>query len=696
MRAGAEVRSQSNEATDGPSSATGAITWAPMRPVVWFGGTAVFAVGFSILVLGLAPAGGWRDITEFQWAAAVLGIPHPPGSPVPALLGRLVALAPVGSIAWRVNMLSALSGALALALAYGLAVEVLAAIRPLASPGLIGLAALAAPMALLGSPVFREHAATAEVYALQAALAAALAWIWIRVARAPDRGDVRRLASLALLGALSAGVHVSFAFYLAAMVLWFAVRERHWIGPRAASVVASTIVLGGVVFGYVPLRAATHPSINWGDAVTLDRLRYHLTDQKDWEKHDDGKGAEKTIGGVGPAAAPSAPSWSERASTTARSLSASTSMWAGFLLGYVRGELGTLTAALALVGFALALRHAPIVGGVVAALVVAHLAFAIPIGKWANPTGYNPVYLLVSVLACVPVGWVAGHPGFRSRAAVTWVVVLGVVAPAGVRIAGSWTRLDSLAEDFRADDLSREMMRPLRPNTILLAAHLWPLFGFLREVEGYRTDVDVVFRNEIYETQRMRLDPTRVSAIVIPDTTGSLETRADRVHRMRAFLELNHRAGRPLAWQSEADDLYFRVRPTGLLFDYAPSDGGSDALEASPGTTDVLDGWLTSFEPGGKRHAWLLELDDFEEAMLPVARYAGWQAAHLECDAAAQWWERARKILGPAEPGIPWTGGLAEMVRLCPSQRAARDASQRGAQGGASPSAASPSSAAGE
>lgn len=650
-----------------------------------FGCTAVFTVGFSILVLGLAPSGGWRDITEFQWAAAVLGIPHPPGSPVPALLGRLLTLCPVGSIAWRVNLLSAMSGALALALAYALAVEVLTIIGPLARPKILAAAASMAPLALLGSPVFREHAATAEVYALQAALSAALAWQWLRVARAPVRADIRPVASLALLGALGAAVHVSFAFYLGALVLWFAVRDRGWLGPRAASVVASVVVLGGVVFAYVPLRAATHPSINWGDAVTLDRLRYHLTDQKDWEKHvdgQDGKSADKTIGaGTSAAVTAPAPDWSERASGKVRALAASTSMWLGFLTRYVKGEIGTYTAVIALVGLGLAFAYARVAGGVITALIVAHLAFAIPIGKWANPTGYNPVYLLVTVLACVPLGWLVGHPRIRARRAVAWGVVLAMLAPSATRLAGTWSRLDSLADDFRADDLSREMMRPLRPNTILLAAHLWPLFGYLREVEGYRTDVDVVFRNEIYETQRMRLDPTRVSSIVIPEGSGPLESRADRVLRMRAFLELNHRAGRPLAWQSEADDLYFRVRPSGLLFEYAPSASGSEPLAAAPGATEALDRWLASFESDGSRRGWLREIDDFEEAILPVARYAGWQAAHLECEEAARWWERARKVLGPAEAGIPWTGGLADMVRLCPAQRAAREPSQSPAQG---------------
>lgn len=673
------------------------------RPVPWsvvaFGGTAVFTVGFSILVLGLAPAGGWRDITEFQWAAAVLGIPHPPGSPVPALLGRLVALVPVGSIAWRVNLLSALSGALALALAYGLAVEVLGAVRPQARPWTLGCAALGSPIVLLGSPVFREHAATAEVYALQAALAALLAWQWIRVTEVRGRADVRPVASLALLGALGAGVHVSFAFYLAALVAWFAVRERGWVGPRAASVVAAVVVVGGAVFAYVPLRAATHPSINWGDAVTLDRLRYHLTDQKDWEKHDDGKATENTIGGAsaapGATPAPSA-GVAERAGRKLGAVAEGASMWCGLLYRYLLGEMGSVTSGLAALGFILAAVCAPRVAGVVAALVVAHLAFAIPIGKWANPTGYNPVYLLVSVLACVPLGWLAGHAVVRARAALAGLVVAVMLVPPVLRVAEAWPRLDALADDFRADDLTREMMRPLSPNTILLAAHLWPMFGYLREVEGYRTDVDVVFRNEIYETQRMRLDPKRVSAIVIPGGDVPLEGRAARVLRMRAFLELNHRAGRPLAWQSEADDLYFRVRPTGLLFDYAPGDGEADPLVAAPGTTAALDRWLTTFEPGGSRREWLRELDDFEEAILPVARYAGWQAAHLECDEASRWWGRARVVLGPAEPGIPWTAGLAEMVRLCPAQRASRDAGRPAPQGGGSPSSASPSSAAGE
>lgn len=665
--------------------------------VVAFGGTAVFTVGFALLVLGLAPSGGWRDITEFQWAAAVLGIPHPPGSPVPAVLGRLATLAPIGAIAWRVNLLSALAGALGLAFAYGLAIEVIAQLRPVTRPSVVGVAALGAPLALLGSPVFREHAATAEVYALQAALAGLLAWLWIRIARAPGRPDVRALASLALLGALGAGVHVSFAFYLAAMGLWFAVSERRWIGPRAATVAASAVIVGGAVFAYVPLRAAAHPSINWGDAVTLDRLRYHLTDQKDWEKHEDGNAAEHAIGeSPGEASTAAAqPGWGERVATKMRAVRASTSLWWGFLTGYVRGEVGTPTALLALMGLALCFAYAPVVGGVIAALIVAHLAFAIPIGKWANPTGYNPVYLLVSVLACVPAGWLLGHPSILARTGAAWIVALAALVPSSERVASTGSRLDALAEDFRADDLGRAMMRPLEPDTILLAAHLWPVFGYLREVEGYRTDVDVVFRNEIYETQRMRLDPTRVSAIVIPPSDGPLESRADRVMRMRAFLELNHRAGRPLAWQSEADDLYFRVRPAGLLFDYAPGGNAADALVSAPGATDALDDWLTSFEPGGSRRGWLLELDDFEEAILPVARYAGWQAAHLDCDEASRWWERARKVLGPAEPGIPWTTGLAEMVRLCPSQRAARDPGGAHRSAG-SPSSASPASAAGE
>src|SRR5438105_10311575 len=62
------------------------------------------------------------DTPELITAAVTLGIPHPPGYPLFAMLGHLFSLLPVGEPAWRVNWMSAVFGALAsalLAIAFG-------------------------------------------------------------------------------------------------------------------------------------------------------------------------------------------------------------------------------------------------------------------------------------------------------------------------------------------------------------------------------------------------------------------------------------------------------------------------------------------------------------------------------------------------------------------------------------------------
>ena len=47
-------------------------------------------------------------------ALHALGVPHPPGSPLYVLIGRVFTLFPIGEVALRINFMSALSSALAI------------------------------------------------------------------------------------------------------------------------------------------------------------------------------------------------------------------------------------------------------------------------------------------------------------------------------------------------------------------------------------------------------------------------------------------------------------------------------------------------------------------------------------------------------------------------------------------------------
>src|SRR5688572_27017314 len=59
-----------------------------------------------------------QDDGEFILAGYFLGVAHPPGYPVHTLLAFLFSHVPVGSVAWRVHVLSGVLGALAACVVY--------------------------------------------------------------------------------------------------------------------------------------------------------------------------------------------------------------------------------------------------------------------------------------------------------------------------------------------------------------------------------------------------------------------------------------------------------------------------------------------------------------------------------------------------------------------------------------------------
>ena len=75
------------------------------------------ATGLFLLYAATSPRSvALEDDGLFVLSSYFLGIEHPPGYPLFTLLGKLSTLLPVGSVAYRVHLLSALFGALTCAL----------------------------------------------------------------------------------------------------------------------------------------------------------------------------------------------------------------------------------------------------------------------------------------------------------------------------------------------------------------------------------------------------------------------------------------------------------------------------------------------------------------------------------------------------------------------------------------------------
>jgi hypothetical protein len=128
----------------------------------------------AVYLLTIAPDITWSNFSsdggELITASVTLGIAHPPGYPTYTLLGKLFSLLPLGTIAYRFNLFSALAMAVAAAFSTATAFENLRADKT------VWPAALAAGLAFAFSSLVWSQATVAEVYALNLAVLSIFLW----------------------------------------------------------------------------------------------------------------------------------------------------------------------------------------------------------------------------------------------------------------------------------------------------------------------------------------------------------------------------------------------------------------------------------------------------------------------------------------------------------------------------------------
>jgi hypothetical protein len=221
----------------------------------------VGAVSFVVYLRTLLPGLAFGDWGEMQTVPHVVGVAHPTGYPTYILLAWLAQLLPIGSIAFRANLLSAVLVGSALAVTVAILLRL--GVRPLIAVG--------AALALGAIPTVWAAATVAEVNPLHLLFVALLlhrALVW------EERRQARDLMFGALLLGLALGNHLLMAFvapFVALFVLWVGRREiaaRPWVLAAAAAVG----LLGLSTYLYIPLAAAQSPPLPYNHPVTLDAL----------------------------------------------------------------------------------------------------------------------------------------------------------------------------------------------------------------------------------------------------------------------------------------------------------------------------------------------------------------------------------------------------------------------------------------
>jgi hypothetical protein len=225
----------------------------------------------GVYSLTLAPTVLEADAGEFQFVPWLPGIAHPTGYPLYTMVGWVWAhLLPVGEVAWRMNLLSALFAAITIGLVYGLACCLLEVALPGLRPGLRSLGAALAALTLAFTSTFWSQALVAEVYTLHTLFVAAILWLALKSAYTPTRGAMLGLALVFGLGL----VHHRTTILLApALLLFFGAVwvVRGETSARFSLKHAFYLLLPLLLYLYLPLAAPLTPyaTLSLSEAQTL-------------------------------------------------------------------------------------------------------------------------------------------------------------------------------------------------------------------------------------------------------------------------------------------------------------------------------------------------------------------------------------------------------------------------------------------
>jgi 4-amino-4-deoxy-L-arabinose transferase-like glycosyltransferase len=415
-------------------------------PVEWPVGIMAFAAYVWTLAPGLLPA----DSGEFQFVSHVLGIAHPPGYPLYTMLGKLTALLPIGSVAWRVNLLSAVFAALTLAL-------VARAVRRMTGSPVAGLASA---LALGGITTFWAQATTANIRSLMAMFTASLLLLTLEYGAKPSQ---RTLLALGAAAGLAVGHHGSLALLFLPIAVYLLLADRQFFKrPRWLLAAAGAFLASLLVLLYLPIRSLMGAPFDPAPIHSVSRFLEHILASGFKGDMFYFARAEFLPGRIG--------------------------VW----LNILRMEFGVpLALALGLAGL-FVLARKPKVFILVGGISVVNTATAITYRAPQTVEYLIPSYVALALMLGMALGEASAGLLRRAvpRAALAAAVLAMCAAP---WVANAWS-FHTLSRDDSTAHAVRNLLQAAPPNATVLTNWHWatPMW-YLQYVEGARPDVEVVY-----------------------------------------------------------------------------------------------------------------------------------------------------------------------------------------------------------
>jgi hypothetical protein len=519
---------------------------------------------FMLYVMAAPPGFYWLDPAELSAAVVTLGVPGPTGFPLYCIVAKAASLVPVGELAFRIELVSAVCAALAVFWITRLVFELCRG----DGHALVGAAVAGTLLAV--SAVFLRQATVAGVYAPGAALLAGGLLLLDRVSRG---GDARWGLALALLCGLGLALHTGAWLLGPVAVALMGVRlyrGARW--PLLAPLVA--LAMAGAAIAYLPVRSAS------GRAAVLDRghpeqanaLLAHLSvrggrsapEAQNGDQNGDQNGGEirgeihDDIGAL--EAERSGPGIEVLVEDIADQV----------------GPLAPLAALLGLVWLARQ-RRSRWPAAALIAIGAGDLLYAL----WVNPTGQTewqngvPLALAVSAGAGAGVAWLSRFLRSAGPFAGAVAGVLLVVPPALVSVPAVWPASAPGEAPGHGRDVPRAWaeaaLAATPPRGLALVQSDSTVAGllYLTEVEQARPDVAVLARQLLVDREYVQAALARAGV-----DARDLDHEVDPAGTLAWLLAQE----RPMAWELGRDDVPagMDVRIAAPLVALVPSAGRGD------------------------------------------------------------------------------------------------------------------------
>ncbi|MGB9742735.1 MAG: protein O-mannosyl-transferase family [candidate division WOR-3 bacterium] len=193
----------------------------------------VFLVVAGVYLYSVAPTASFWDCAELIAVSYIAGVPHPPGTPLFVMLGRIFTMLPLGrEIAFRVNLIPALFGAFSCGLLYLIIVKILSINADREKERRWWLPHIAGVFGALMCGFaysYWDNCVEAEVYGPCVVIALTvlyLALVW-RTGREKGTGDNRQILAAIFLLFVATGIHFTPMLVVFAVLIFALLVDRH-------------------------------------------------------------------------------------------------------------------------------------------------------------------------------------------------------------------------------------------------------------------------------------------------------------------------------------------------------------------------------------------------------------------------------------------------------------------------------------